>query len=306
MNNFFQYIVAPGFFHSPQVLSALLLGGLVAAVSGVLGVFVVMREQAFAGHAIADFGGAGAAVAYLLGINTFWGFLGFGLLSAVGVELLGRRAKERDLATGVVLSFALGLESLFLFLDAHYTNGAGAPMMILFGSVFFVRTETIVAAALLTAVTAVALCAIYRPLLLCSVNPELAAVRGVPVRLVGIVFILLLALVVEEASLVTGALLSTALLIGPAAASLRFTHRMGHAMGLSAGIGVLTMALGILLSYDSYRWPPFGRGWPVSFFVCLTVLAVYLFSRAFGGKERSFAPKRRKFRQLRKEGHCNV
>lgn len=285
MNNILHYIFAPGFFQSGQVQNALMLGCLVAAVSGATGVFVLMRRQAFSGHAIADFGGAGAAAALLLGANTFWGFLGFGLLSAAGVELLGRRAKERDLATGVVLSFALGLESLFLFLDAHLTNGSGAPMMILFGSVFFVRAQTLITVSLLTAVSAVVLCAIYRPLLLSSVDPKLAAVRGVPVKLVSFIFILLLALVVEEASLVAGALLSLALLVGPAAAAMRLTSRTGRAMLISAVIGVVSMALGILLSYDSYLWPPAGRGWPVSFFVCLLVLFFYFAARVLGNRK---------------------
>lgn len=277
-NALLNWIFAPGFFQSAQVHSALLLGGMVAAVCGVFGVFVVIRSQAFVGHAMADFGGAGAALAFLFGVNTLWGFLLFGLLSAAGVELLGRRAKERDIATGVVLSFALGLEALFLFLDTHYTGSAGAPMMILFGSVFMVRPATVAIVAGMTCGALLVLCVVCRPLLLCSLDPELAVTRGVPVRLVGLVFILILAVVVEEASLAVGALLGTALLIGPAAAAARLTRKMGTALLLSAGIGVFSMGLGILLAYDSYLWPPAHRGWPVSFFVCILILALYLLS----------------------------
>lgn len=280
--SFLNLIFAPGFFQSEQVQNALLMGGLVAAVCGVLGVFVVIRGQAFVGHAISDFGGAGAAAAFLLGIDTLWGFLLFGFLSAVGVELLGQRAKEKDLATGIVLSFALGLEALFLFFDTHYTGSAGAPMMILFGSIFLVRRSTVTAVAVLSVAAVAVLCAIFRPLLLCSIDPDLAKTRGVPVRLVGLIFILLLAVVVEEASVAAGALLATALLIGPAATATRLTHKIGGAMLASAGIGIFSMWLSILLAYDSYRWPPAGRGWPVSFFVCILILCFYLLAGLAG------------------------
>lgn len=277
MNNaFLNLLFAHGFFQNEPVMNALVMGGMVAAASGALGVFVVIRGQAFVGHAVADFGGAGAAIAFLLGVNTLWGFLLFGLFSAAGVELLGNRDKEKDLATGIVLSFALGIEALFLFLDTHYAGSAGAPMMILFGSVFFIRPDTVPIVVSLTTVAVAILCAIYRPLLLCSIDSDLARTRGVPVRFIGMIFILLLALVVEEASLVAGALLSTALLIGPAAAATRMTHKTGVAILLSAGIGVFSMWLSILLAYDSYQWPPVGRGWPVSFFVCILILLFYL------------------------------
>lgn len=293
MNNWMDIFFAPGFFQNLQVRDAILLGGVVAAISGVVGVFVVLRSQSFAGHAIADFGGAGAAVAFLLGVNTLWGFLGFGLLSAAGVELLGNRARERDLATGIVLSFALGIESLFLFLDTHYTGQAGAPMMILFGSIFLIKASTVPIVVALTAATASILCVVFRPLLLCSIDPELARTRGIPVKAVSLIFIILLALVVEEASLITGALLSTALLIGPAAAAMRLTRRMGPAMLCSAVLGILSMWLGIILAYDSYLWPPAHRGWPVSFFVCIFILLFYLMARLTDGlpSRRNCLPK---------------
>lgn len=280
------FLFAPGFFQNAQVLGALALGGAVAAISGAVGVFVVIRAQSFAGHAIADFGGAGAAAAFLMGVNTLWGFLGFGVLSAVGVELLAKRARERDLSTGIVLSFALGIESLFLFLDTHFTGQGGAPMMILFGSVFIIKPSTVPAVVALTGATAAVLCAVARPLLLSSVDAELARTRGVPVRAVGVIFAVIMACVVEEASLIAGSLLGTALLIGPAAAAMRLTKRLGAAVAAAALFGVGAMWLGILLAYDSYLWPPSGRGWPVSFFVCVLTLAAYLLSRLKGEKRR--------------------
>jgi len=275
-------LFAPGFFQSEEVMNALLLGGVVAAISGVIGVFVVIRGQAFAGHAMGDFGGAGAAGAFLAGINTLWGFLAFGVLAAIGVEFLGNRARERDLATGIILAVALGVEALFLYFDTHFTGKVGAPMLILFGSIFVVAPSTVSIVTGLTIASAVTICLIYRPLLLSSIDPELARARGVPVRVISLAFIILLAVVVEEGSLIIGALLSTALLIGPAAAALRLTHKMGWAVLWSVVLGIMAMWIGIVLAYDSFQWPPGGHGWPVSFFVSVLILLFYFLVRLRG------------------------
>ena len=240
---------------------------------------MIIRGQTFAAHAIADFGGAGAAITFLAGINSLWGFLGFGVLAACGVELLGHRAKERDLATGVVLSIALGVQALFLYFDTHFTGKASEPMLILFGSIFVVNPSTIYIVSLLTLATVIVICIFYRPILLCSIDSELAKTRGVNVRLISIIFIILLAFVVEEGSLIMGSLLSSALLIGPAAATMRNTHKMSLAMLWSAIIGIVAVWLGVILAYDSFYWPPVGRGWSVSFFVSVLVLLFYILSR---------------------------
>jgi len=275
-----------GFWQSPEVHGALALGAVVAAVSGVIGVFVVLRGQSFAGHALADIGGAGAAGAFLAGVNSLWGFLLFGLLGAVGVELLGRRARERDLATGIVLALALGVEALLLYFDTRLAGGAQAPMLVLFGSVFVVAPSTVRVVAVLSLVTAAVTGALYRPLLLCSIEPELAVTRGIPVTLVSLVFILLLAVVVEEGSLVVGALLSTGLLIGPAAAAVRLTAKTGWAMFWAALLGVAAVWAGVFLAYGSYRWPPGGHGWPVSFFTAALILVFYLAARLGTGSRQ--------------------
>lgn len=279
MKGWMQIIFAQGFFQNTQVLNALWIGAIVALLSGVIGIFVVLRGQSFAGHAISDFGGAGAAISFMFAINTLWGFLVFGVLSAIGIEVIGSQAKERDLATGIVLSVALGLESLFLFLDTRFTGQASAPMMILFGSVFLVKSSTVPILIGLTVLSVIVLIVIFRPLLFASISPELAMTRGVPVRLIRFVFIILMALVVEETSLALGALMSSALLIGPAAAATHLTKKIGRAIFLAALIGLVCMWAGIILAYDSFHWPPAGRGWPVSFFVCILVLGFYLAAR---------------------------
>ena len=272
-------IFAPGFFQNSQVLNALLIGSIVALVSGVIGVFVIIRNQSFIGHSIADFGGAGAAISLLIGISTLWGFLGFGILAASLVELLGKRADERNIATGIILSLALGLEALFLYFDANLSSQSGATMLILFGSLFVIDKTIIPVIIAIAAMALIGLSIIYRPLLLSSVNPDVAQTKGVNIKAVSIIFIIILALVVEESSLIIGALLSTALLIGPAAAATRLTHKMSLAMVISALTGIMATVIGIVLAYDSYLWPPTGKGWPVSFFITILILLFYFLSR---------------------------
>ena len=118
--------------------------------------------------------------------------------------------------------------------------------------------------------------AIYRPLLLSSVSPEIGAARGLPVRAVGGAFLLAMAISVSLASVTIGAILSTALLIGPAAGALRLTRRPAAAILAAIGIALAATWLGIVLAYDSYDWPPVGHGWPVSFFVVVAVFVFYL------------------------------
>jgi zinc/manganese transport system permease protein len=121
---------------------------------------------------------------------------------------------------------------------------------------------------------------LYRPLLLASVSPELAAARRLPVRLVGGLYLFALALAVALSAVTTGAILSTALLVGPAATALHLTRRPVTAVAAASLIGLALTWLGILLAYDSYHWPPLHHGWPVSFFVVTLVLIAYVASRA--------------------------
>jgi zinc/manganese transport system permease protein len=193
------------------------------------------------------------------------------------MELIGiQRARGRDLATGIVLGAALGLAALFLYLDTTETSTTGAAVSVLFGSLYAVAPSTVPVIIALSVVSLALLLALARPLLLSSVNPDLAAARGVPVRLVGALFLLALSLAVSLTALTIGAILGTALMIGPAATALRLVKRPAIAMVVAAGLGVLAAWLAIVLAYDSYYWPPHGHGWPVSFFVVAVVLVMYI------------------------------
>lgn len=269
----------PGFFGSGPVHVALILGGAVAVVSGLVGVVTVVRGQSFAGHAVSDVGTTGGSGAFLANVSPLWGFVVLGLAAAGAMELLGvRRPRGRDVATGTVLGAALGLAALFLYFDASVSNTTGVAMTVLFGSVFAVSPSLVPAVIALSALATATVVLLYRPLLLSSVNPDIAAARGVHVRTMGFLFLLAMALAVSLSCLTIGAILSTALLIGPAATALRLTARPGRAMAVSAAVGVVAVWLGVLLAYDSYYWPPSGRGWPVSFFVVVVIFLFYVVS----------------------------
>ncbi|WP_258112455.1 metal ABC transporter permease [Alicyclobacillus sp. SP_1] len=276
----FHAVFAPGFFQNGSVRQALLLGSATAILSGMVGVFAVLRGQSFAGHALGDFGATGASGAFLLGAPAIWGFLTVGLLGGTAMDVLGRRPRERDVATGITLTFILGLGALFLYFDTTHSNTTGAPMTILFGSIFLIDPALVPITLSLAILTLMLLFVLYRPLLLSSLSPDLARARGVPVRVVSILFMSALAMTVEQAAILIGALLSTALLIGPAATAIRLVKRPGQAMTVAALVGLLATWLGILCAYDSYNWPPLHRGWPVSFFVAALLLLFYLAASA--------------------------
>ena len=272
-------IVEPGFFSSAQVRLAITVGGLVAIVAAGVGVFTVIRGQSFAGEALGDIGAAGGSSAYLFGFAALWGFVASSIIAAGAMELIGiQRTRGRDLATGIVLGVGFGLTALFLYLTTTSNSTTGAPVVILFGSLFTISSSSLPLVLVLAAVAVGIVIALYRPLLLVSVSPELAAARGIRVRLVGIAYLVAMAVAVALAAETIGAILSTALLVGPAATALRVTSRPHRAVLAAAGFGLGCTWLGILLAYDSYYWPPHRHGWPVSFFVVTLVLACYLLS----------------------------
>ena len=273
------YLFEPGLLASGPVRTALLIGAIVAITSGVIGVFTVTRGQSFAGHSLADIATTGGAGAFLVGLNQFWGFLAAGVAAAGLMEAIGvQRRRGRDVATGVVLGAALGAAALFLYLGTLRTATTGASFTILFGSIFVISPDTVPALVASGVVAVLAVAVLARVLLLTSLSPDLARARGVNVRLVGAVYLMALAVSVSLAAVAIGAVLSTALLIGPAATALRLTKSPLRAMATSALIGLAVTWLGIVLAYDSYYWPPYGHGWPVSFFVVVFVLAGYLLS----------------------------
>lgn len=277
MHQLLTWVVEPGFFASAPVRTAIIAGGVVAVVSAVAGVFTVMRGQSFGGHALGDVAAAGGSGALLIGLSPLAGFIGLSIAGAVVMDLIGvRRVRGRDLATGVVLGAAIGLTALFLYLSTTASATTGAAQQILFGSVFTTASTTLPAIVVASVIALGIVAVIWRPLLLATVSSDIAAARGVPVRLVGLGYMLALAIAVGLSSLTVGAILSTALLIGPAATALRLTRRMGSALIVACLTGVAATWTGILLAYDSYYWGAGHQSLPVSFFIVAVIFIAYL------------------------------
>ncbi|MDR3573483.1 MAG: metal ABC transporter permease [Anaerolineaceae bacterium] len=266
----------------PFVQNAFLSGTIVAIVSGVIGYFVVLRGQAFACEALSHVGFAGATFAALLGIPALFGMLAFTLLAAAGMGALGKRLRGRDVEIGMVLSFVLGLGVLFLSL---YTGSANGAVSVLFGSILSV-TRT---AALITLVTGLATLAVliflFRPLLFASIDPSVAEPRGIPVRALAIVFLLLLAVSVSQAVQVVGVLLIFTLLIVPAAAAELLTRTPLATILLAVAISLVSTWTGLVLAF-------LGRA-PVSFYIVAISSLCYFTARGI----RHFRAPRR-YRQL--------
>ena len=272
-------VFEPGFFASAQVHVAATIGAIVAVVSAVVGVFTVMRGQSFAGHALGDVSAAGGSGALLIGLTPLAGFVGAGIAGAGVMDMIGvQRLRGRDLATGIVLGAAIGGSALFLYLGTTTGATTGATQQILFGSIFTTTPATVTAVAILGVLALASIAAIARPLLLATLSTDIAVARGVPVRAVGLGFMLALAVSVALSSLAIGAILSTALLIGPAATALRVTKTLPGALATACLTGVAATWLGILLAYDSYYWGPGHHSLPVSFFIVAIIFATYLIS----------------------------
>ncbi|MEX0853073.1 MAG: metal ABC transporter permease [Bauldia sp.] len=247
------------------MLRAFAASGIVAVVAGAVGYFLVLRGQTFAGHALAHIAFAGATGAALIGLAPLYGVIAVTVGAAVAIGALGERLSGRDVAIGVILSLSLGFGLLFLRLT---TTNATQATSLLFGSVLAVSPATLGHLVVLGAATLTALAAISRPLLFSSLQPELAEARGVPIRLIGILFLALVALAVAQSIQIVGVLLVFTLMVGPPAAAQLVTTRLWLGIALSAGLALAQAWLGITLAYVT--------DWPTSFWITVLSTLVYL------------------------------
>jgi zinc/manganese transport system permease protein len=259
----FTDLLAQHFVHN-----ALVAGAIVSVVAGAIGWFVVTRGASFAVHAISELGFTGAAAALVAGIDPVVGMIGGSLVVGLVLGLLSLRGRERDSSIGAVLAFGLGVGVLFLSLYQGYATQA---TNLLFGSIVGVSDRQVLELAIVAAIVATGLTALYRPLLFASVDPEGAEARGVPVRTLSVAIFLLLALTTAEAIQVVGVLLVLTLVITPAAAAQRLTPRPGLALLLAIAIALAATEGGILLSL--------AQPWPTSFFISSLSFAIYLVAR---------------------------
>jgi len=243
-------------------------GTLVAIVAGIVGYFVVLRRSAFAAHALSHIGFAGAAGAVLFGLSPVLGLLLFTSVGGIGMTVLGPRASHRDVQIGTVLAFMLGLGVLFISL---YTGYATEAYSILFGEILGISEIDVLVTAIASIVILCVVAIVFRPLLFASLDEDVAEAKGLPLHLLGIVFMLLVALATSIAVQVVGVLLIFSLMVTPAAIAQRLAKRPWRGVLMSVIISLAATWLGLFVAfYEPY---------PVSFFITSIVFAFYLFVR---------------------------
>jgi len=259
---------------------ALLAAALVAISCGLIGPFVISRGMAFAVHGTSELAFTGAAAGLLVADNPIGGALCGAMVVAAVIGFFGVRERERDSSIGVILAFGLGLGVLLL---SFYNGFATEATNILFGNIFGVSNGQIAILLAICVGVIISMIIIYRPLLFASVDPELAVARGVPVRLLGIIFLFVLALTVTAAAQVVGTLLVLSLAITPAAAAQRLTARPAIVTALSVGFALVASVGGLLasLQFSTIK---------ASVFITFISFGIYLVARVFGSRTRNRRP----------------
>lgn len=273
-------------FQNYGELLALLRNSLAAAallgvVGGLIGVFVMQRDMAFAVHGISELSFAGAAAALLLGVNVVAGSIVGSLLAAALIAVLGSRARDRNSIIGVLMPFGLGLGLLFL---ALYPGRTANKFGLLTGQIVAVDFNDLGLLVLLSIVVLVVLLLVWRPLSFDSLDPEVAVARGVPSRALGLLFMLLLGLTVAVAVQIIGALLVLALLVTPAAAALRVASSPLRVALLSMVFGLVSALGGTLLAL--------GGSLPISPYITTVSFLIYLICRLLGALRTRRATRR--------------
>ena len=264
---------------SGLMLNTWIAGTAVAVIAGVMGFFAVLRGSTFAAHAIPNGAFAGAAGATLLGFNPLAGLAVFSVAGALGIAALSRRARN-DVATALTLVMMLAIGALFVSWSTEYAQEAYS---LLFGEVFGVSSEEVLPILILGGISIVAIIVMFRPLLLSSALPEVAEARGVSNRRMELGFLLVMALATSMTVPVVGALLMFSLMIGPAAAARSVTARPELAMTLAVVIALVTVWVGIVISYES--------NWPLGFLVGTMGAFFFLAGRVYAAIQGRRGPR---------------
>jgi zinc/manganese transport system permease protein len=252
----------------PLVTNSLWAGAILALIGGLIGVFVVNRELSFAVHGVSELSFAGAAIALLIGLDVVMGSVIGSVTAAAILAIMGNKAKDRNSIVAVLMPFGLGIGIMALSL---YPGRAANKFGLLTGQIVAVDDPKLEALAIIGAIVIASLLFIWRPLSFATLDPEVAAARGVPVRLLGILFMLLLGLAVAGAVQIVGALLVLSLLVTPAAAALRLSSSQLWVPVLSVLFALVSMLGGILLAL--------GAGLPISPYVTTISFLIYLIAR---------------------------
>jgi zinc/manganese transport system permease protein len=255
----------------PFMVNALRAGTIVAIVAGAIGYFMVLRKESFAGHTLALIGFPGAAGATWLGVNQSFGFFGFCIAGALVIgSLPASRYSERSAVIGTVQAFALACGLLFVSLYHGFLSGLND---MLFGTIIGITSTQVLVLLVAGAIALAVLAVIGRPLLFASVDIDVARARGVRVRLVGGLFLVLLGIAAAGTSQVTGSLLVFALLVAPAGTAVRLTANPLAGVALSVGIALLVTWLGEGVAYFS--------PYPIGFWVTTFAFALFLLATGY-------------------------
>ena len=257
------------------VQNSIIAAAVLGIVGGLIGVFVMQRDMAFAVHGISELSFAGAAAALLLGINVVAGSIVGSLIAAALIGVLGAKARDRNSIIGVLMPFGLGLGILFL---ALYPGRSGNKFGLLTGQIISVDLPQLGLLIAISIVVLIALLIVWRPLTFDSLDPEVASARGVPSRALSIVFMTLLGLAVAVSVQIIGALLVLALLVTPAAAALRVSSSPVLVPVLSMIFGFVSAVGGILLAI--------GGSLPISPYITTISFAIYLVCRLVGSRAK--------------------
>ncbi|MFG6503741.1 metal ABC transporter permease [Microbacterium sp. P05] len=255
------------------VSNSVLAGAVLGLVGGLIGVFVMQRDMAFAVHGISELSFAGAAAALLIGADVVTGSIIGSLIAAALIGWLGARARDRNSIIGVLMPFGLGLGILFLSL---YDGRSANRFSLLTGQIVSVQSGQLGWLVALSSIALLALLLIWRPLRFDSLDPQSAAARGVPTTGVSLAFMLLLGLVVAVAVHIIGALLVMALLVTPAAAAMRVATGPVSVPVLAAVFGFVSAVGGILLAIAGTL--------PVSPYITTVSFLIYLVCRIIGAR----------------------
>jgi zinc/manganese transport system permease protein len=259
----------------PFMRNALVAGTAIAAASGLVGYFVVLRSQVFSADALSHVAFTGALAGLAIGLDARVGLFVATLLVAAAIGVTGRRGRADDVAIGTIFTGVLGVGVLCLSIytrSGSAGNGA-ANVNVLFGSIFGLGRGQAIVAAVIGAGLCGGVLVLARPLLFASIDEAVAAARGVPVGALGIGFLLLVGVCAAEATQAVGALLLVGLIAGPAGAAHRLTTRPWAGLGLAAAIAVGAVWVGLVASYLWGTLPP-------SFSIIAVVVAVYLLAAA--------------------------
>ncbi len=246
-------------FSQPFMRNAFLAGVPIAALAGLLGYFMVLRKQVFVGDALSHVAFSGAVGALAFGIDARLGLFVGTVVVAGGLGVLGRKGRADDVVVGTVFAWVLGLGVLALSIytaSAKAASNGAVGATVLFGSIFGLSASQARTAAVVAVLLLLVVLAIVRPLLFASLDEAVAAARGVPVRALGVGFLVLVGAIAAEATQAVGALLLLGLLAAPAGAAVRLTHRPYVALGLASALSVVAMVVGLVASYLLPKVPP--------------------------------------------------